>query len=735
MKSITFNQGLLAVGVIGLTLVLAEGWAAVGALRIGFGESSEGEMWLPFTLILQAVALAIPVGTISYALTLWDRGPHHPLTNKQFLQLVGILGLILVSAKAPLTPSLMQGLGAQPWTAGVFAAQVAAFAIAITAFVKSGRIRPETGPDGPDDPLILPRLVEGFALLGLAFAAAAAPAAFTNIAFLDSQGYLVLHVVASPLTSLIVGGFMAIGALALASSRIRASIRTPCSAALLGMTALFALGAAIVAGNPGSTVSADTALLSVAILAVAGLFLANAVATDPVGSAAPPPQQGRLLVAIGLAGMVLAAASMLGVAETAFSLGREPNSWNAELGIPGFTMTGVAAVTNLVILLLGVRRPRGASGAGEPAIPRPPVGSVRLVSSGHVWPGVGLLGLTLVVAAGLGIVTLIWTILEASEPTPSVVAPILLLVVAVALPLVLTQTNVRVPGAPPGGYAEPDPANPLTYSGLLTATGLLGLVVVTLTASANALGISVLVWEGTTSPTWITLTQGVAFLVPLAVIVVAFLRARWAARSGVEADDHIDLPRLALCLALLGVAVAAAGSPSVVESLRTDSLLSELASDVGILIHFAAGCAALLAAFSLLLGGAAKAWALLGSAPSPVVAGLLALGVIVVVFSFGGSVIFPIGLVALAVVALHLFKSGEDATPGTVAVTTIWRRATVPLLGLAILMPLTPPLAGLVSYDPTAGLSLFIILTLAFAYTINLWPLARSIAELRREAA
>lgn len=38
------------------------------------------------------------------------------------------------------------------------------------------------------------------------------------------------------------------------------------------------------------------------------------------------------------------------------------------------------------------------------------------------------------------------------------------------------------------------------------------------------------------------------------------------------------------------------------------------------------------------------------------------------------------------------------------------------------------------SHDPTAGLALFTTFTLAFAYVINLWPLALSIFELRREA-
>lgn len=733
MRSITFNQGLLAVGVIGLTLVLADGWVAVGTLRIGFGEPSEGDIWLPFTLILQAVALAIPVGAILYAPPRWDGGPPRPLTNKQFLHLVGILGLILVSAKAPFTPIFMQALGPHPWTAGVFAAQVVAFAIPVMAFVGRSRTRAETGPDGPDDSLTLYRLVQGFALLGLSFAASAAPAAFTNIALLDAQSYLAGFLLAGPLSSLIVGGSMAAGAVALALSRGRASVGTLGSAALLGMTALVAVGATIVAGNLGFSLPTDTALLSVAILVVVGLFLANAVATDPADSAAPPPQQGRILVAVGLAGMVLTAASMMEVVEATFPLGRGPNFWNADAGVTGFPMTGVAALINLAVIVLGVRRLREASGTGGQAIPRAPVGSVGLVSSAHVRRGVGLLGLTVVSAVGLGIVTLVWAIFETPESRPSVAAPIVLLVVAVAIPLVLTQT--RALGSLPDGNANPDLPAPLTYSGLLTATGLLGLVIVTVIASANALGISILVWDGTTSTKWILIGQGGAFLVPLAIIVASRLKARRAAGSPGDCDDHIDLPRLAMCLALLGATVAASGSPSVVESLRTtDAPLSSLASDVGVLIQFSAGCAALLAACVLLLGNAPRASAWFESVPSLVVAGLLALGVIVVVPSFGGSAFLPVGLVALAVIALHLFQSRDDPLPGTVAITAIWRRATVPLLSLAILMPLTPPLAGIVSHDPTAGLALFTTFTLAFAYVINLWPLALSIFELRREA-
>lgn len=729
MKSITFNQGLMAVGVIGLTLALSEGWQVVAAIRPAFAEGGGG-VWLPFTVILQGVALVVPLGAIYTAWARWGDEAPAPLTNRQFLELAALFGLMLVSMGAPLTPLLMHGQGLDPWTAAVFVAQALAVAVPLAVLLRDIEGRAKAIPDGSGDPLTLSGLVRAFVLLGLTFAAAAAPGAVASIAILGRQDFLLWALLADPVATLVVGGLMAAALAAMASRRVRASVGIPGSAALLGMTALLALGAATVAGNSWVAGLTGISLLLVAILAVLGLFLANAVTADPD---TPPPHQGRVLVAIGLAGMMLAAASLLEVVESALPLWGAASLWRGDAGVPGFVMTGVAVAVNLGVLVLGVRALREGGGAAGHAVPRALATSVALVSAADARRGVGLLGSTVVLGTGLALVGLIWLVVEEPGPAPSVPAPIALLVGALAVALALTSRGAGAFGDRFGGDFEPDAGTGLTYSGLLAATGLFGLVTVALVASFTALGISALVWEGPASPASTIVVQAAVFLVPLAVVGVGGLRARQAARSG-ELDDRIDLPRLAMCLALLGAAVAASGSPLVFETLWTaDSALSGLASDSGVLIQFAAGCAVLLVSLVLLLGGAARVSALLSPAPAPVVAGLLGLGTVVVVASFGGSVMLPIGLVALAVVALYLFKSGQDPAPGTAATADLWRRATVPLLGLAFLMPLTPGIAGLLAMDPTDGFSLFTIFVLAFAYAINVWPLARVIDELRRD--
>ncbi len=727
MRSITYHQGLLGVSLVGLTLVLAEGWQVVAALRLVLVEG-EGGFWIPFTVILQGVAVVIPIAAIRAALPRWSDGRPRPLTNKEFLQLIGLFGLILVSTKAPHTPSLISQLGLELWTGGVFVAQVLAFAIPVWMLVKGGPSREESSPDGPEDTLTLSRLIHGLALLGLIFAASGTPGAITVIAFLDLQGYLVAALAAHPIAILAVSGFMLAGVLALSSSRIRESVGTTGSAALLGTTALLVLGAATLAWNPSSPAGSFDQL--VAIVAIAGLFLARAVtAGDPNG---PPPPPGSVLVATGLAGMMVTTVSVLAVVELSFPIEGDLEPWSADQGVPGFVITGMAAAINLAVLLQGVRRLREGSDADRRLLPRTRA-TVVAMSPGHARRGAALLSLTVALMFGWIAVGLIWSILEFPESRPSVAIPMVLVVVAIGIALALTQMNTRRFGDPAGEYSRPGPATGLTYSDLLTATGILGLVIVAALASLNALAISVLVWEGSSSPTRVIVAQGVVFLVPVAVIMMGLAKARRAALSPDEHDDGITLPRLAVCLALLGAAMAASDLPLVVETLRVHEFALGPASRVGLLIQLSAGLAAILAAFVLLLGGADRASALFESAPAPVVAGVVGLGVVVVVASFGVPAMLPIGLGALSVVALHLFGSDEDPAPGTEARTAIWHRATVPLLGLAFLMPFTPALAGILSLNPTEGFAIFTIFLLAFAYAINAWPLARAIRQLRNE--
>ena len=104
MKSITFNQALLAVGLFGLTIALvsAEGnaFGIAASLLVDDGPSVGG----PVALLV--VSFAIPLGTLLVAwrrmgMRLGDDEAGTPLTYAQARLTIGLAGLVLVTAWAP----------------------------------------------------------------------------------------------------------------------------------------------------------------------------------------------------------------------------------------------------------------------------------------------------------------------------------------------------------------------------------------------------------------------------------------------------------------------------------------------------------------------------------------------------------------------------------------------------------------------------------------------------------
>lgn len=102
MKSVTFSQGLLAVGLVGLTLTLFQGWSVIGTLY-GDYKSSVASGWVHTGAVFQALALALPVATVAIALRRLER-ESAPMGFTQLLVATGLSGLIMVTATAPYTP-------------------------------------------------------------------------------------------------------------------------------------------------------------------------------------------------------------------------------------------------------------------------------------------------------------------------------------------------------------------------------------------------------------------------------------------------------------------------------------------------------------------------------------------------------------------------------------------------------------------------------------------------------
>ena len=103
MKSITFNQALLAVGLIGLTLATALGAASVPQIvgaRSGFDESGIGPSTTA-AILLQAAAFAIPFVVLATAALQRQENRTNPLTFSQLLTVTGLLGLVIVGTQAP----------------------------------------------------------------------------------------------------------------------------------------------------------------------------------------------------------------------------------------------------------------------------------------------------------------------------------------------------------------------------------------------------------------------------------------------------------------------------------------------------------------------------------------------------------------------------------------------------------------------------------------------------------
>ena len=99
VRFITFHQTLLAVGLVGLTLMLAVGWELILWISIGHSAGSGPSPIGPVTMLAVAFALALAVIVVA-ARRLRASAADHPLAFGELLVVVGVLGLLVTALLA-----------------------------------------------------------------------------------------------------------------------------------------------------------------------------------------------------------------------------------------------------------------------------------------------------------------------------------------------------------------------------------------------------------------------------------------------------------------------------------------------------------------------------------------------------------------------------------------------------------------------------------------------------------
>ena len=732
MKSVTFSQGLLAVGLVGLTLTLFQDWPVIGALY-GDYKGSVASGWVHTGAVFQALALALPVATVAIALRRLER-ESAPMGFTQLLVATGLSGLIMVTATAPYTPVflevLLAGLAA-PSPVGPLLAQVIAVAIPLVVIVVAW-VRRARWSAALDDAVTVPRFVTCLTLFGFMFAAAAVPYATATVLSGGTGGFGSTFRDASAITVMVIAGLLLLALFALRSQWALVPVEVS-ARRLFVTTGLFVAGSLGLAANGALSVGGP---LLIAIVMVLALFWVNAIARGDGNGPPATTVLGGTLTAVGLVGIALATAGALQVVRVA---------WPLEVTVSGFVMMGMAGVLNLVVLSSGLRRLREGR-SGEWAVPRARATRVSLVTFQQALRSVAVLGLTVTLVLAVW-TTLLWLNVELRDLDPSVAVSLAVLLVAIVLPLAIAGTRRGV--SPDSVGDAPGAAAGLSFSGLLTVVGLFGLMLVAAASPISALFVSSAVWLGDGPWKAMLTLQVVAFAVPLTTIAAARVRAWHATRSVDGQGDAITLPRLALAFALLGPAIVATGLPGLPDVFRGEEPAAYLSPMPVAMVQVVAGGVVLGAALLMILGGESRLATRFRHAGLPVTVALLALSVVVVVSSYWGvtswslteipgydtGALLPISLAGLAFVTFLWFRSDEDVSPAAASFIAIGRRVSVRLLGLAFVIAGTPGLVEIVTPDPTRGYAILMIGVFALACLINVWPLVGAARDLRYEVA
>ena len=142
MKSITFSQALVAVGLVGLTLPLTVGQTNILYINAAYAYEGGPSPVGPIVALAATLAIAIVI-LITGLARVRAVEAEAPLTHRQLLVTLGLLGLLLAGAFSPtsLVFSIVTGWDERSWwtsvDAGPLALQLGAFAIPLLVIVRN----------------------------------------------------------------------------------------------------------------------------------------------------------------------------------------------------------------------------------------------------------------------------------------------------------------------------------------------------------------------------------------------------------------------------------------------------------------------------------------------------------------------------------------------------------------------------------------------------------------------
>ena len=716
MRSVTFGQALLAVGLFGLTLATALGAVSVPQIvgaRSGFADSGGGPSTTA-AILLQAAAFAIPSIVLAAASLQRQENRSNPLTFSQLLTATGLLGLVIATTQAPqvavhVAEFVWQGNGPGYWAPLLL--QVVAFMVplAVIGAARLRALRVRQGVEEGDDAITFPRLVRCLALLGLLVAAASAPAAVNGIVrTLEIEEGASLATAADAFVALGAGVVVLGTVLALLFDRGNRLVGMPASPRLLAVAGLLVLGVA------AASYQSNALLLVSALAVILGLFWLSAVHAGSEDSEHRPLHSGWLLGAVAVAGLALVSTNTLQpISAIAGDVG-------AGASVAALVLLLAAYAMNVTLLAAAIRKLReNDGGETEPWGERKPIAFVMFP---EVLRAIGVLGLSLALASAAIATFILWGVAAAS--VRSAVVPVLLVILSLAIALGLTLVRVR-----PGSLAS---NQGLTFSELLIATGLLGLVIVSNAASRTANVSALLGWlEVHPSGLGMIIVQVAVFVIPLAIVASGYIRRKRAKGSSGELEDLISGPRLLTCLGLLMLTLAVAGAPFAANGIALTVYWGDnLSTHAAGLVVLGVGVVSLLATLvvtarrSILKVGRPASVHLL------VPAALFAFSLVAGAYGLG-SPLPVVVLVAFAILFLCWLNSTGAGQGERNPVNSAWLRVVAPLAGLVFIVAFTQGVLPTLASSPEDGSSIGVMAILALAYAINLAILVQGARKLR----
>ena len=293
LKYLTFNQALLAVGILGLTLALTSGegnsFAIAASLLVDDGPSiGVPVILLAVSFALPLIILAIALGRVSMAASAGEAD--EPLTYAETRIAIALTGLSLVASFAPqlVTANALAG-----WDESTDSSTFLGIALVTLVAILGTALRDRRREPGPFG---MPQVLRCVALIALVIAAASAPAVSRILVagsadapeLISRNSALAFHLYGIAAVAVILMILLAV--------RIKSRLGTRAASAIAAL--LLAISASV----------------HLAYTLTVGLALVALVATSHFGGraediAAAPVQNRALLAGLGVLGLIISASS------------------------------------------------------------------------------------------------------------------------------------------------------------------------------------------------------------------------------------------------------------------------------------------------------------------------------------------------------------------------------------------------------------------------------------------